>query len=42
MNKTTIALLEEAQQIYEQTVIDSSKLDEIAYSLPYPARRAWR
>ena len=29
MNKNTITLIEEAQNIYEQTAIDPSKLDEI-------------
>jgi hypothetical protein len=29
MNKTTLALLEEAHVIYEQTMIDQSKLEEI-------------
>lgn len=42
MNKSTIALLEEAHNIYEQTMIDQSKLDEIAYFLVYLEKRIWR
>ena len=42
MNKNTITLIEEANQIYEQTMIDPNKMDELVYFCVYSGRRIWR
>lgn len=42
MNKTTLTLLEEAHAIYEQTMIDQNKLDEIVYYRLYLGKRTWK
>jgi hypothetical protein len=32
MNKSTLLLLEESQKVYQQTIIDAARLDEIMYA----------